>query len=316
MSNIAVCICTFRNPDGLRALLEGIDKQVLRTILDEDVIVVVVDNDSSKSAGTVLQDYQRDGRFQLFSINQPKRGLSCARNCVLDATCVRSSEFFAFIDDDEVPSTQWLQALADSLIDPACSIVVGPVEPVFEEQPPAWIISGGFFSKRCGVEDEFHEGYTSNVMIRTSIVAKSGIRFDESLNLVGGEDVLFFRELQLRGFSVHCSPRALVHETILARRATLAWMLRRWFRAGATSARLNNCSTTVLRGFLASVCGGLFRMIGGSGAAAAAALTHGRKDFAAVARSLSTVFRGAGMFMSAFGYAYKEYGSSYRRTST
>jgi len=62
-------------------------------------------------------------------------------------------------------------------------------------------ISGAFFSKRCDIGEDVHNGYTSNVLIRTSILQETGVRFDESLNLVGGEDVLFFHALRMRGYS-------------------------------------------------------------------------------------------------------------------
>jgi succinoglycan biosynthesis protein ExoM len=313
VTKIAICICTFRNPSGLRLLLEGIDKQEFDTLLDEYVTIVVVDNDADASAAIILEWYQRAGRFKLFAQNQPKRGLSSARNSALNAPCVSTSEFFAFLDDDEIPSTRWLQALVSSFLDPACSIAIGPVDPIFETQPPSWIVSGEFFHKRCKSGKELNEGYTSNVMIRTSIVQQSGVRFDESLNLTGGEDALFFRELRVRGFYVYCAPQALVSETIPKTRATLAWMLRRWLRAGATSARLRNVSNKGLRGMLANATGGILRIAAGSLSVVAVTLTRGRSDFAAVARSMSTVCRGAGMLMAAFGRRYEEYGSSYRR---
>jgi succinoglycan biosynthesis protein ExoM len=313
VTKIAVCICTFRNPSGLRLLLEVIDKQEFDTLLDEYVTIVVVDNDADASAAIVLKWYQRAGRFKLCAQNQPKRGLSSARNSALNAPCVGTSEFIAFLDDDEIPSTRWLQTLINSFLDPACSIVIGPVDPIFEAQPPSWIVSGEFFHKRCKGSKELNEGYSSNVMIRRSIVEQSGVRFDESLNLVGGEDALFFRELRVRGFFVYCAPQAVVSETISKTRATLPWLLRRWFRAGATSARLRNVSNNALRGILANATGGILRIAVGSLSVVVVTLTRGRKDFAAVARSMSTVCRGAGMLMAAFGQRYEEYGSSYRR---
>ena len=315
MTKIAVCICTFRNPDGLRLLLEGIDKQKFATILDEHVSIVVVDNDSDRSAAEVLEHYQRAGRFNLDARHQPKRGLSSARNAALDSPYVIASDFFAFVDDDEIPTPDWIQMLLYASVDPVRSIVVGQVEPIFDAAPPAWIISGAFFSKRCDIGEDVHNGYTSNVLIRTSILQETGVRFDESLNLVGGEDVLFFHALRMRGYSVFCSPQAVVRERISTSRASLSWMLRRWLRAGATGARLRNYSSRGVRGTLANITGGMLRIVGGGLLVVLRVLTRGRKDFSTVARALSIVCRGAGMLMAAFGHAHQEYGRSYRPSS-
>jgi len=288
------------------------DKQEFATISDEQVSIVVVDNDSDRSAAEVLEHYRRDGRFYIEAKYQPKRGLSSARNAALDSSFVIASDFFAFVDDDEIPTPDWIQMLLNASVDPVRSIVVGPVEPIFDAPPPAWMISGAFFSKRCDTSKDVHSGHTSNVLIRTSILKETGVRFDESLNLVGGEDVLFFHALRMQGYSVFCSPQAVVRERISTSRASLSWMRRRWLRAGATEARLRNYSSKGVRATSANIIGGLLRIVGGGLLVVLRVLTRGRKDFSGVARALSTVCRGAGMLMAAFGHTHEEYGSSYR----
>jgi cellulose synthase/poly-beta-1,6-N-acetylglucosamine synthase-like glycosyltransferase len=299
----------------LRLLLEGIDRQALGRLVDRDVEIVVVDNDPDGTAQGTLQWYGHAGRFGLHAHRQPQRGLSSARNCALASPGVAASELFAFLDDDEIPSEQWLESLADEFSDPLCAIAVGPVEPIFDTPPPQWIVTGGFFRKRCEAGD-VHEGYTSNVMMRTAVLKTTGVRFDETLNSIGGEDVVFFRALSEQGFAVRGSPRAVVFETIPATRASLKWMMRRWLRAGATSGRLRNASTSAWHNVVGNLFAGVVRVVAGSVVVAATALMHGRRDFAAVAHSLSTVCRGAGMLLAAFGRPYQEYGSSYRPART
>jgi len=82
--------------------------------------------------------------------------------------------------------------LVDSFAEVGRVIVIGPVEPRFEAPPPPWIVAGQFFRKQCNAADEPEAGYTSNVMMRTSAIAASGVLFDETLNFIGGEDVVFF----------------------------------------------------------------------------------------------------------------------------
>lgn len=312
MTTVTVCICTFRNPEGLRALLRGVDTQLLETVRDQDLTVAVVDNDADASAAQVLTSYAVNGRFKLSSLNQPKRGLSSARNSALHLAFASNADLFAFLDDDEIPSARWLQSLVDCFKEPDSAIVVGPLEPRFEAPPPRWIIAGDFFHHRYTGED-YVDGYTGNVMMRTAAIAASGVRFDETLNAIGGEDVVFFRALRARGFTIKCAPGALAYESIPRGRASLKWMMRRWLRAGSTGALLIGGSNLGWHNRIANAARGLGRICAGSVMVVVTAATRGRRDFAAVARSIATVCRGVGMLIAAFGMSYQEYGRDYRR---
>jgi succinoglycan biosynthesis protein ExoM len=283
--------------------------QQLDSLRDQDLTVAVVDNDAEGSAARVLESYARSGRFKLSSMNQPKRGLSSARNSALQLAFAAQAELFAFLDDDEVPSNRWLQALVDCFKEPGSATVLGPVEPRFEVPPPPWIVAGDFFYKRYGV-DKSVEGYTGNVMMRTAEIAASGVRFDETLNAIGGEDVVFFRALRARGFSIKYAPSAVAYESIPPARASLKWMMRRWLRAGATASLAGG--NLGWRNRIVNAARGLGRIAAGSVLVVVTAATHGGRDFAAVARPLSTVCRGVGMLFAAFGLAYQEYGQGYR----
>ncbi|MEA3160757.1 MAG: succinoglycan biosynthesis protein ExoM [Gammaproteobacteria bacterium] len=312
LTTVAVCICTFKNPDGLRDLLQGLDTQLLETVRDEDLTVAVVDNDAGASAAKVLKSYATSGRFKLSSLNQPKRGLSSARNSALHLAFASQADLFAFLDDDEIPSDRWLQSMVDCFKEPGNAIIVGPLEPRFEVPPPRWIVAGDFFHHRCTDSNDI-AGYTGNVMMRTAAIAASGVRFDEALNAIGGEDVVFFRALRARGFDIKCSPGALAYESIPRGRASLKWMMRRWLRAGATGTLLMGSGNVGWRNRIANAARGLGRIGAGSIMVVVTATTRGRRDFAAVARSIATVCRGVGMLIAAFGISYQEYGQGYRR---
>jgi succinoglycan biosynthesis protein ExoM len=297
----------------LRALLQGLDTQLLESVRDQELTVAVVDNDAEGSAAKVLTGYAAAGRFRLSSMIQPKRGLSSARNSALHLALDSQAELFAFLDDDEVPSERWLQSLVDCFKDPTTAIVVGPLEPRFEVPPPRWIVAGNFFRHRCSDTDDDTLGYTGNVMMRTAAIAATGVRFDETLNSIGGEDVVFFRALRARGFRIKCSPGALAFESIPRGRATLKWMMRRWLRAGATGTLLMGSTNLGWRNRIANAARGLGRIGAGSILVVVTAAIRGRRDFPAVARAIATVCRGVGMLIAAFGVSYQEYGQSYRR---
>ena len=292
--------------------MQGLDTQLLETVRDEDLTIAVVDNDAGASAAKVLKSYATSGRFKLSSLNQPKRGLSSARNSALHLAFASQADLFAFLDDDEIPSDRWLQSMVDCIKEPGNTIVVGPLEPRFEVPPPRWIVAGDFFHHRCTDSNDI-AGYTGNVMMRTAAIAASGVRFDEALNAIGGEDVVFFRALRARGFDIKCSPGALAYESIPRGRASLKWMMRRWLRAGATGTLLMGSGNVGWRNRIANAARGLGRIGAGSIMVVVTATTRGRRDFAAVARSIATVCRGVGMLIAAFGISYQEYGQGYRR---
>lgn len=311
MIRIAVCVCTFRNPAGLKELFKGLDAQTTEQLPDHKLTIGVVDNDDGGVADEVLNWYRAHGRFPLEIRKQSRRGLSIARNTALELDCVQASDLFAFLDDDEIPVMDWLQTLVGAMADPQRAIVIGPVAPLFQKKPPEWMISGGFFYHGCS-ENEPHAGHTGNVIMRTSVIRKSGVRFDESLNNVGGEDVLFFRGLRSLGIQVHCAPRAVVHETIPPSRANLRWMMRRWLRTGASTSHLAGSSGLSRR--IAAFGGGVARILGGSARLALQFMTN--RDVAARVHVLSTVCRGAGMLLFACGRSYEEYGRRYRSTTS
>jgi hypothetical protein len=67
--------------------------------------------------------------------NTQTRGLGGARNSGFQAA---SGSIVAFIDDDAVPSPQWLPTLAEWYGDPDVAGVGGSVEPVWTPARPAW----------------------------------------------------------------------------------------------------------------------------------------------------------------------------------
>src|SRR5215469_2234570 len=105
---VAVCISTFRRQKLLRELLDGTGRLQFRKVLAPQLQIVVVDTpDESGSAREVCEGVSL--AWPVKYVVEPRRGLTYARNrAVAEAGPV---DFIAFIDDDEVPSTFWLDEL-------------------------------------------------------------------------------------------------------------------------------------------------------------------------------------------------------------
>jgi hypothetical protein len=54
-------------------------------------------------------------------------------------------DFFAFIDDDEIPDPNWLEQLLLTQARTGADVVRGCVEPILPDGSPTWIKDGHFF---------------------------------------------------------------------------------------------------------------------------------------------------------------------------
>lgn len=102
---IAVCIPTYRRPNLLAGALDSIAGQVLVRNPEAQVRVCVVDNDPEASARGLVKSKRQPIRWPLVYAVEPRRGVSQARNRLLELA--GEVDFVAFLDDDEVAQPSW-----------------------------------------------------------------------------------------------------------------------------------------------------------------------------------------------------------------
>lgn len=248
---VTIVICTYRRAALLERTLAGVARQVFGDNGRPCVEVVVADNDGSPEVRRIVGAFAANGNMPARYAVESQRGISQARNAALDLI-PGDSDFAAFIDDDEVPSPGWLDALLETQRRTRAAVVAGPVLPAFEATPPRWIIDGGFFRqprRPVGRTAEAEDGMrvddasTNNALVRMAEVRRGRVRFHEGFGLTGGEDVLFFRDLARLGAAVVWSPQALVSEHVPAARATFAYLAREYFRCGNVRAVIEALDT-------------------------------------------------------------------------
>ena len=142
---VAICISTFRRQKLLRELLNGIGKLSFRKVSPPELAIVVVDTpDQTGSVQKVCETVSLP--WPIKYVVEPRRGLTYARNrAIAEAGSV---DFVAFIDDDEVPSPEWLDELLWAQAEFSADVVSGPVSPHYGPGVAGWIKAGGFFSSR------------------------------------------------------------------------------------------------------------------------------------------------------------------------
>jgi glycosyltransferase involved in cell wall biosynthesis len=227
---VTICICTFKRRELLANLLSGVAELTFSKTAEPEISVVVVDNDAARSAEEICAAASQ--RWPIKYAVEPRRNMASVRNrAVLEAGDV---DFVALLDDDEVPTPQWLDELLATQSQFEADVVSGPVTPVFSAETPEWMRTGGFFDRpRFATGHEMDKCSTNNVLVRREVFARAR-HFEEGMQLTGVEDTHFFMRVKQAGYKIVWCDEALVHETIPAARANLRWLLARGYRLGNT----------------------------------------------------------------------------------
>jgi glycosyltransferase involved in cell wall biosynthesis len=298
---VAICAITFRRPEGLTRLLEGVSRLSFAGATPE-VKVIVVENETQGPGAAICQDMAAEFPFPLDCAAEPRRGIPFARNLAIRRA--GEVDFIAFIDDDEAPDPGWLEALLRVQADYDADLVAGPVRPVYESNPPEWIVQGGFHDRASyPTGTERSPMGTNNVLIRRAALAEMEQPFDERLALTGGTDTHLFLRLAKRGCKSVWAEEASVREWIPASRCTARWVCARAFRTGATSSII----AKDLEG--APICWArmLWRAavhIGWGVVSLPVGLLRGRR---AAMSSVKYLFRGVGVLCGLVGVQFEEY---------
>jgi glycosyltransferase involved in cell wall biosynthesis len=225
--NVALCICTFNRPEGLKRTLECISRMAFASGLR----IFVVDNHPDQAGVAVCAQVAANFRHSLKWQYEPKRGIAWARNAALHSALGDDVDFIAMIDDDEWPEPDWLEKILACQASTSADIVCGPVEPEFEVTPPAWAIKTGLFRHRAEVAK------TGNILFRANVLSELDAPwFDTQLALSGGEDHELIYRLIARGAKFAACSHAIVHESVPKYRVSFRYIF-------ARAARVENIST-------------------------------------------------------------------------
>ncbi len=231
ISHITVCVCTFKRGHLLRDFIDGLTFQRTDGLFTYDL--VIVDNDSARSAEQTVSKYAAKSRFPITYCLEPIQNIALARNrSVAHAT----GDLLAFIDDDEIPDTDWLFALFQVRVRYCADGVLGPCIPRFNEVPPRWVTKGRFFDRprhQTGHRVKWPEARTGNVLVTRAAVNQLEMPFRPQFD-TGGEDVDFFRRLTVNGCRFVWCDEACVYELVPPSRCTRQFLMRRALLRGST----------------------------------------------------------------------------------
>lgn len=229
--HICVCICTYKRPQLLQRLLEGLRSQ--STDGRFTYSIVVVDNDRSRTAEPVVSDFAHASSIPVRYFVESQQNIALARNKAIENA---DGNYVAFIDDDEFPIRNWLLTLFDTCRRYGVDGVLGPVNPYFDEEPPRWIRLGKFWQRAdypTGTTIHGMQGRTGNVLLKRELFQAGSEPFRPEFR--SGEDQDFFTRMIDKGHVFKWCNEAVAYEVVPPTRWKRSFILRRSLMLGSLS---------------------------------------------------------------------------------
>ncbi len=299
---VCIAIPTFRRPELLKSLLDGIAAQ--EPPRGCSVRVLVIDNDRLPSGRDVVEALRERFPFALEYEHAPEPGLSSVRNFAL-AYARDGFDVLVMIDDDERPEPQWLRELIRVQRETHADIVIGPVVHVIPDSAPRWLRRTHLYrlpSYADGAPITF--GYSGNCLLRVDSIRRFGVVFDADLNFSGGEDMLFFRQLLARGAKMTFAARAVAFEAVGSERLKASYILKLNFRRGNTLSLCDRRLNATALGLTVRALKGYGRLTLGLFALIPLSIARGRRG---ALEALSSMAQGLGSLTGLSGHVYQAY---------
>eukprot|EP00752_Nemacystus_decipiens_P013695 g12148.t1 len=198
----------------------------------------VVDNDVNRSAEPVVRAFAAQSRIPTHYLVEPEQNIALARNRAIDLS---EADYIVFIDDDEIANRDWLNHLILAAQETHADAVIGPVIGMVPCEAPAWCSSGHWFDKPVPDDNgamRWSGTRTSNTLVRGRWFYRHRLRFDPGYGRSGGSDVALFKRIAIQGGQFHAASQAVVYESVESERASLSWLVKRFYRSGIVYGRV------------------------------------------------------------------------------
>jgi glycosyltransferase involved in cell wall biosynthesis len=131
ITTVSVIVCTYNRAHQLRDTLRAM--LLMDPPADCRVEILVVDNNSTDNTPAVVAEAARDGRTEIFYLQEFRQGKSFALNCALAHA---RGEILALTDDDVIPAPDWLARIVSDFREHDVTFVFGKVLPRWGAMPP------------------------------------------------------------------------------------------------------------------------------------------------------------------------------------
>ena len=227
MSNrlVSVCIASIGR-SSLHDTIAGVLAGTLPPGFTREI--VVADDSANGEATRVLAGLSASPSIRI--VSSAARNIANARNC---AMAQAAGEYLAFIDDDEIPATDWLEQLLRLADEYGADGVQGCVVGIYPAQGPAWARQLRPYDKRFGASGQPQQvGSTCNLLLRRAALTQRHLEFNPELGRTGGEDTDLCFRLTAAGGRIVSSANATVYEHVPVERLARKHLIRRYARGG------------------------------------------------------------------------------------
>ena len=236
ISHILISVCTCMRPKMLKNALLSIEKLIVPD--DIKIEILVVDNDKNQSAKSIVEEIAPKLNLKVNYFVEEKRGISNARNRVLDEATILGASHILFFDDDELLTPNVLVEHIKMYNNTNWAhIISGPTPNKFDDNCPDYIKKHMVFkqktTKKTGLKRK--SCASGNVFFPLSIYKKHLIKFDSEYVFIGGEDGDFFSKAQKVGYNIVWCNEAIIEEIIPPARANLNYIFKKCYYNGYAS---------------------------------------------------------------------------------
>lgn len=232
--SVVIGVCTSQRPVMLAACLASLAVQRLPADVSARIIVVHNgDECSRKVSQAAFTSFEQVSGIPAIFRHSPRRGIAIARNVVLTEAMALNAGWVAFIDDDETAEPDWLAGLMAPRYR-TTPVLMGTRRWQYPSSPPFWMLPD---PEDDGFENQpLPTASTFNVRFSTELI-RAGLRFDEALGFMGGEDTDFFAMARAKGFDIRRTMTAVTHERAHPERLTYAGQVYRAYWHSASRLR-------------------------------------------------------------------------------
>ncbi|MDC7675096.1 glycosyltransferase family 2 protein [Asticcacaulis machinosus] len=241
--DLSIVICTHNRSSLTARLLKALTPQ-LKGHAAEILVIDSASHDDHRRALIDIVAQFADVRL----IRVEEKGVSLARNT---GVAHARAEWIGFIDDDEVPSEDWLDEAMTLIrrLPEDCAACGGVVIPAYELAPdmnrigPRWrAFLGEIMAKGEFDQTERPQFGIGHSLVRVYALQQVG-GFNRGLgrdgrSLLSGEEVLLLIQLEARGWRIWHSDRIRVWHDIEPDRLDRSWARRRSYWEGISTARI------------------------------------------------------------------------------
>lgn len=247
--NVTILICTYNRADLLGPTLDSLAGLQGSPGLTWEVLIV--DNNSTDDTAGCVAGRQRSFPVELRYEFEKRQGKSIALNTGIE---LARGEIILYTDDDVRVPAGWMEAAVRPLLTRTdIAYTGGPVRPMWERAPPAWLDSGGNLGGTIAVKDHGDEPFIFedrrktplgvNMAVRRELVQRiGGFRPDlgrRGKSLLGQEQAEFFYRSRAAGARGAYIPEMVLEHYVPASRLTHRYFRRWWFWKGISHARLH-----------------------------------------------------------------------------